>query len=262
MEKLKDKVIIITGAADGLGLATALEAVKNGAILSLIDLNEASLIQAQELILKEYPESKLLTISGDVGDLATSVRYTEETMKAFGRIDGLYNNAGIIGGTTSIDEFDPEAFNKTVNINLNGVFYGLKSVIPIMKKQQYGRIVNAASVGGLRGVLNSAAYVATKHAVVGLTKTAAAEVASSGVAVNAIAPGAIKTSMMRGFFEQTNPENPQQAESEFAKNNPSKRLGLPEEVAKLVVFLLSEDCSYVNGQVIAIDGGQSNTYLT
>jgi NAD(P)-dependent dehydrogenase (short-subunit alcohol dehydrogenase family) len=262
MENLKDKVIIITGAADGIGLATAMEAAKSGAILSLVDFNEFSLIRAKESILAKYPETKLLTIAGDVTDIATAINYTQETVTAFGRIDGLYNNAGIVGISVPIDELDPEVFNKTVNVNLNGVFYGLRSVIPVMKKQKYGRIVNAASVAGLRGVLNSSAYVSTKHAVAGLTKTAAIEVAASGISVNAIAPGAILTAMMQDFFNQKNPENPKQAELEFANNNPTKRLGLPEEVAKLVVFLLSESCSYVNGQIIAIDGGQSNGYVS
>jgi NAD(P)-dependent dehydrogenase (short-subunit alcohol dehydrogenase family) len=129
-----------------------------------------------------------------------------------------------------------------------------------MQKQQYGRIVNVASVGGIRGVLNQTPYVASKHAVAGMTKNAALEYGRYGILTNAIAPGAILTPMVAEAFKQVNPNDPKKAEAEYAQFNPTKRLGLPEEVGKLVVFLLSEDCSYVNGQVIAIDGGQSNTY--
>jgi NAD(P)-dependent dehydrogenase (short-subunit alcohol dehydrogenase family) len=129
-----------------------------------------------------------------------------------------------------------------------------------MQKQEYGRIVNVASVGGIRGVANQTAYVATKHAVAGITKNAALEYGRYGIQTNAIAPGAILTPMVAEAFKQVNPADPKQAETDYAQANPAKRLGLPEEVGKLVVFLLSEDCSYVSGQVIAIDGGQSNAY--
>jgi NAD(P)-dependent dehydrogenase (short-subunit alcohol dehydrogenase family) len=129
-----------------------------------------------------------------------------------------------------------------------------------MQKQQYGRIVNVASVGGIRGVLNQSPYVASKHAVSGMTKNAALEYGQYGITTNAIAPGAILTPMVAEAFKQINPANPKHAETEYAKANPTKRLGLPEEVAKVVAFLLSDAASYVSGQTIAIDGGQSNIY--
>lgn len=157
-------------------------------------------------------------------------------------------------------EYDVEIFKKVVDINLLGVYYGLRYIIPVMQQQQYGRIVNAASVGGIRGVMNQTPYVASKHAVSGITKNAALEYGRYGILTNAIAPGAILTPMVAEAFREANPEDPKKAETEYAQFNPTKRLGLPEEVAKLVVFLLSEDCSYVNGQTIAIDGGQSNSY--
>jgi NAD(P)-dependent dehydrogenase (short-subunit alcohol dehydrogenase family) len=151
-------------------------------------------------------------------------------------------------------------FKKVIDINLMGVFYGMRHIIPIMQQQQYGRIVNVASVGGIRGVLNQTPYVASKHAVSGMTKNAALEFGRYGIITNAIAPGAILTPMVAEAFRQVNPDDPKAAETDYAQANPTKRLGLPEEVGKVVVFLLSEDVSYVNGQTIAIDGGESNSY--
>jgi len=260
MQKLENKVVIITGAALGLGLASALEAAKNGALLSLIDYNAELLEKAKAQILSEYPETKVLTVIADVSDEAAVQKYVKETVDAYGRIDAFYNNAGIEGKQAPLATYDPEIFKKVIDINLMGSYYGLKYIIPIMQQQNYGRIVNVASVGGIRGVKNQTPYVATKHAVSGMTKSAALEYGQYGITTNAIAPGAILTPMVAGAFKQINPENPQAAEDNYAQANPTKRLGRPEEVAKAVVFLLSEDCSYINGQTIAIDGGQSNSY--
>lgn len=260
MERLKDKVIVITGAAMGLGYAAALEAAKNGAKLSLIDYNDSSLAKAKADILEFYPQASVITSVADVSDEAAVKQYVTATLEAFGRIDGFYNNAGIEGKQAPMTEYDLDVFRKVIDINLIGVYYGLRYIIPVMQKQGYGRIVNVASVGGIRGVMNQSAYVATKHGVAGITKNAALEYGRYGILTNAIAPGAILTPMVAEAFRQVNPADPKLAEAEYASANPTKRLGLPEEVGKLVTFLLSEDCSYVNGQVIAIDGGQSNSY--
>lgn len=244
----------------GLGYAAALEAAKNGAKLSLVDYNGESLEKAKAVIREQYPDTKIITLVADVSDEAAVKKYVEETVKAFGTIDGFYNNAGIEGRQAPLIEYDLEVFKKVVDINLMGVYYGLRYVIPVMQQHGYGRIVNVASVGGIRGVMNQTAYVATKHAVTGITKNASLEYGRYGILTNAIAPGAILTPMVAEAFKQVNPADPKKAEAEYAQANPTKRLGLPEEVGKLVVFLLSDDCSYVNGQTIAIDGGQSNSY--
>ncbi len=260
MKNLEKKVIVITGAAMGLGLATALEAAKNGAKLAIIDFNASSLDQAKEQIAAKFPEIEMISLVADVTNEEQVKDFVAETIKTFGRIDGFYNNAGIEGKQAFLAEYDLDTFKKVIDINLMGVYYGMRYIIPIMQAQKYGRIVNAASVGGIRGVLNQTPYVASKHAVSGMTKNAAMEYGKDGIVTNAIAPGAILTPMVANSFKQMNPEDPEKAELEFAEGNPMKRLGLPEEVAKLVIFLLSEDCSYVNGQTIAIDGGQSTSY--
>ena len=260
MKKLENKVIAITGAAMELGLAAAKEAAKQGAMLSMIDYNEKALKEAKQNILDEYSQAKVIVVVADVSKETEVRNYVDATMKEFGRIDGFYNNAGIEGKQALMTEYDIDVFKKVIDINLMGVFYGMRYIIPIMQQQQYGRIVNVASVGGIRGVLNQTPYVASKHAVSGMTKNAALEYGRYGIITNAIAPGAILTPMVAEAFRQVNPDNPKAAETDYAKANPTKRLGLPEEVAKVVAFLLSEDASYVNGQTIAIDGGESNSY--
>jgi len=260
MSTFKERTVIITGAAMGLGLAAAQELASKGANLALVDLNAAALEEAKESLLFSFPAVKLITVVADVSDETAVKNYVEQTVQAFEHIDGFYNNAGIEGSQSALTEYDLDLFKKVIDINLLSVQYGLRHVIPIMKKQGYGRIVNVASVAGIRGLPNLAAYVATKHAVAGLTKVAAIEYAEDGVITNAIAPGYILTPMVEAVFRHINPEDPKVPEVASARNNPTRRIGLPEEVAKVVAFLLSEDCSYVNGQVIAIDGGQSNEY--
>lgn len=258
--KFDGKVVLITGGGSGLGFAVANEVASEGAKLSLVDINEEALEQKKDELLKKYPETEIIIIEADVSDEMAVKKYVDETMNQFGRIDGFYNNAGIEGKQATVTEYDINIFKKVIDVNLYGVYYGLKHILPIMQKQKYGLVVNTASVGGILGVINQTPYVASKHAVVGMTKNAAIEYARDGITVNAIAPGAILTPMVAHAFEQINPQDPKKAELEFAQGNPTKRLGLPEEVAKLVSFLLSGEIRYINGQTIAIDGGQSILY--
>ena len=257
---MKDQVIIITGAAMGLGLATAELLAKEGAKLVLVDYNENALKDAEQKLKKINPEVALLSVKADVSSEEQVKNYVDKTVEKFGRIDGLYNNAGIEGKQASIVDYDLDIFKKVIDINLMGVYYGLRYVIPVMQKQKFGRIVNVASVGGIRGVLNQMPYVASKHAVSGMTKNAALEYGKDGILTNAIAPGAILTPMVAEAFKQVNPEDPKAAEAQYASNNPTRALGDPKDVASVVSFLLSKANGYVSGQTIAIDGGESNMY--
>ncbi|WP_127137793.1 glucose 1-dehydrogenase [Flagellimonas oceanensis] len=257
---MKDNVIIITGAAMGLGLATAEYLAEKGAKLVLVDYNGEALEDAVKKLKGINSDVELLTVEADVSNEEAVKNYVEKTVETFGRIDGFYNNAGIEGRQAPLTEYDQEVFKKVIDINLMGVYYGMRYVIPVMQKQNYGKIVNVASVGGIRGVANQTAYVASKHAVSGMTKNAALEYGRDGILTNAIAPGAILTHMVAEAFKQVNPDDPKAAETEYAQRNPTKRLGLPKEVATVVSFLLSEENGYVSGQTIAIDGGESNMY--
>ncbi|MHC0447616.1 glucose 1-dehydrogenase [Flavobacterium sp. 3-218] len=260
MSIFKDKTIIITGAAMGLGLAASKAVALKGANLSIVDYNAEALEKAKAEIQSVAPNAKIITIVADVSDEQAVKNYVDQTVSEFGRIDGFYNNAGIEGKQASIVDYDITIFKKVIDINLMGVYYGLKYVIPVMQKQGGGKIVNVASVGGIRGVINQMPYVASKHAVSGMTKNAAIEYGKDGIYTNAIAPGAILTPMVAEAFKQVNPSDPKAAETTYAQRNPTRKLGKPEDVGNLVAFLLSDECQYVNGQTIAIDGGESNLY--
>lgn len=260
MNLLKDKTIIITGAGSGLGRATALEAAREGAKLTLVDLNMDGLDKTKELIEKEAKDTKVILVKADVSKENEVKNYVDKTIETYGKVDGLYNNAGIEGKQMTTSEFETDEFNKVLAINTNGVFYGMKYVLQNMEQQQSGAIVNVASVAGIRGLPTQLAYVASKHAVSGMTKVAAAEYGGMGIHVNAIAPGAILTAMVENSFRKMAGDNWEETLDQFVQGNPTKRFGQPEEVAKLVVFLLSDNSKYVNGMVIPIDGGQSSQY--
>lgn len=257
---MKDKVVIITGAAMGLGFAAAKDLASKGAKLVLVDFNEEKLQSSEKELKDEFPSLETLSVVADVSDEEAVKNYVDKTVEKFGRIDGFYNNAGIEGKQALVADYDMDTFKKVIDINLMGVYYGLRYVLPVMQKQEYGRIVNVASVGGIRGVLNQTPYVASKHAVSGMTKNAALEYGKYNILTNAIAPGAILTPMVAASFKQVNPDDPKAAEKAFASSNPTRRLGEPEDVAKVVTFLLSDDNAYVSGQTLAIDGGESNMY--
>lgn len=260
MERFQDKIILITGGGSGLGKAAALQVAKEGAILSLVDLNEQGLEETKKEILEIVPSAKVALIKANVANEEEVKNYVQETTNQFGKIDGFFNNAGIEGKQNLTEDFGSEEFEKVVNINLNGVFYGMKHVLKVMKEQGSGSIVNTASVGGIRGVGNQSGYAASKHGVVGLTRNSGIEYGQYGVSVKAIAPGAILTPMVEGSLKQMGGENWEEAGKEFVSVNPMKRFGKPEEVGHLVAFLLSDHAGFINATVIPIDGGQSYKY--
>lgn len=256
----KDRVVIITGGAAGLGKATAERLAEEGAKLCLVDLNEEALIATKEEIKDSYPELDIIAVKADCSDEDQVKNYIDKTMEEYGRIDGFFNNAGVEGKQNLTEDYGSDEFRWVLDVNLNGVFYGMKHVLKVMKEQGQGSIVNCASVGGIRGVGNQSGYSASKHGVVGLTKNSAIEYGQYGVNINAVAPGAIMTDMVRESLKQMDPENPEKAGEEFVSVNPMRRFGKVEELAALVSFLLSPDSSFINAQTIAIDGGQSMAY--
>lgn len=260
MNRFEDKVVLITGGGSGLGQATAIRLAKEGAKLSLVDLNEKGLEETKQKVLQVAPNTEVLLITANVAKEEEVQNYVNQTVEKFGKIDGFFNNAGIEGKQNITENFGVDEFEKVINVNLNGVFYGLKYVLKVMREQGYGSIVNTASVGGTRGVGNQSGYAASKHGVVGLTRNSAVEYGEFGITVNAIAPGAIMTPMVEASLRQLDPDNPEEAGKAFVSVNPMKRFGKPEEVANVVAFLLSDEATFVNAAVVNIDGGQSYKY--
>ncbi|WP_080873540.1 SDR family oxidoreductase [Oceanobacillus timonensis] len=258
--RFEGKVVLITGAGSGLGQASALQVAKEGAKLSLVDLNAASLEETKNKVLELAPKAEVLIITADVSDEKAVENYVNQTVQQYATIDAFFNNAGIEGKQNLTEDYGIDEFQKVVNINLNGVFYGMKHVLKVMKEQGTGSIVNTASVGGIRGVGNQSGYAASKHGVTGLTKNSGIEYGQYGISIKAIAPGAIMTPMVEGSLKQMDPDNWEEVGKEFVKPNPMKRFGKPEEVGYLVAFLLSDQADFINATVISIDGGQSDKY--
>ena len=260
MHRFSDKAILITGAGSGLGQATAVRLASERANLALVDINEAGLGDTVAAIEQTSPAAKVISITADVASESDVTRYVTETVSAYGRIDGFFNNAGIEGKQNLTQDFGADEFDRVLSINLRGAFFGLKHVLKVMKAQGSGSIVNTASVGGIRGIGNQSGYAAAKHGVVGLTRNSGIEYGEFGISVNAIAPGAIMTPMIQASLQQIDPVNWEEVGREYVSVNPMKRFGRAEEVAHLVAFLLSDEAEFINAAVIPIDGGQSYKY--
>jgi meso-butanediol dehydrogenase/(S,S)-butanediol dehydrogenase/diacetyl reductase len=253
MHNFSGKIVVITGAAGGIGKATAKKFAEAGAKITMVDVNQQALEQAaKEIGLKE---GEYLLVAADVTKESDVKRYVDETKTKFGRIDIFFNNAGIEGKFGFIKDTDAENLSKVLDVNVKGVYFGLKHVIPVMTEQKSGAIINTASVAGLSGSPGMAPYVTSKHAVIGLTKCAALEVADQGVRVNAICPAPINTRMMRSIEAGASPDAPEAAKEMYAQAVPMKRYGEPHEVANLVLFLASDAASYITGSAYPVDGG-------
>jgi NAD(P)-dependent dehydrogenase (short-subunit alcohol dehydrogenase family) len=253
MKDLDGRSIIITGAAGSIGHATACVLASRGANLMLVDINREGLAERRGIVAAFG--TRVETFCGDVSR-STDVRgYVEASTNAFGRIDGLFNNAGMDGKVASIETYDEEEFDRIIAVNLKGIFLGLRHVIPVMLAQGVGAIVNTGSIASERGLGGACAYNATKHGVVGLTRTAAADVAARGVRVNAVLPGVIDTPLLEGMLHTMFNGDVPLGKRTLGRIAPQERIGLPQEVGEVVAFLLSDAASFVNGAAWAMDGG-------
>lgn len=242
---LEGKNALVTGASRGIGRAIALELAKQG---SNVAVNYAGNEKKAEAVVQEIEKlgCKAIKIKTDVADEAAVKMMVKEVISEFGSLDILVNNAGITRDNLLMRMKETE-FDEVINTNLKGVFLCTKAVTRQMMKQRAGKIINVASIVGISGNPGQANYVAAKAGVIGLTKTTAKELASRNILVNAVAPGFISTDMTEALS--------QEQQEEMLAMIPLKKLGEPEDVAKVVRFLASDDASYITGQTIHIDGG-------
>lgn len=244
---LKDKVLLVTGAASGIGRAIALVAAREGARVVVADTQVAGGEETAALVRAQGGEA--LFVSSDAGKAADAEALVARTLEHFGRLDAACNNAGIAGESAPLADYPLDAWDQVIGVNLSGVFYGLKYQIPAMLRSGGGSIVNVASILGAVAFPTAAAYTAAKHGVVGLTKVAAVEYSRHGVRVNAVGPAFISTPMIARF------EDDQAVNDMLIAAHPIGRLGRPEEVAELVVWLASGRSSFVTGAYYPVDGG-------
>ncbi len=250
--KLAGRVAIVTGAAQGIGLAAVDRLAEDGADIVAFDLPGSPLDNA--VAAAEKHARRCLAFEGDVSKSDSWKGVVKLANETFGRIDILFNNAGISGPLAGPLDYSDEDFERVIAINVTGVFFGLKYVGNAMLENG-GHIVNTSSVSGFGGAGRIIGYNASKHAVNGMTKTAAVHMAEHGIKVNAVCPSPTDTDMVDQMARTRMPENPERFKREFVSPNPLGRICAPEEVAAVVSFLVSDDASYVNGALVPVDGG-------
>jgi NAD(P)-dependent dehydrogenase (short-subunit alcohol dehydrogenase family) len=248
----KGKVAVVTGGANGIGREVCLGIHRGGGKVLIVDRDAAA---GQALAAEIGSDARFF--AADVTQAKDVMGYVRAALDAFGRIDCFHNNAGIEGKVAPIVEYDDAVFDMVQAINVRGVYLGLKHVMAVMQKQGGGSIVNTASVAGMVGTPGMGAYVASKHAVMGLTKVAAGEVGPQGIRVNAVCPGPIRTRMVADIAKQVSPNNPDGVESRYTSGIPLRRYGEAIEVANLVLFLLSDLASNITGAQYTVDGGRT-----
>ncbi len=244
---LEDKVVIITGASRGIGAVTAKHLAGIGATVVLAARDQPALARVVQEIVDHG--GKAMAVPTDVGDAASVEQLVKQTVDAYGRLDAAFNNAAGGGNMpTPLADIAVEDFDSAIRINLRGIFLAMKYEIPALLANGGGAIVNMASTAGIQGVRGIAGYVASKHGVIGLTKTAALDYAQRNIRVNVVAPGPILTERLKAL--------PDQAREPVIRAVPMGRIGLPEEVAATVAWLCSDQASFITGATLPIDGGR------
>ncbi|RZE06326.1 short-chain dehydrogenase [Streptomyces albidoflavus] len=243
-DEFAGRTALVTGAASGIGLATARRLGQGGARVVIADYNAEGAASAAAALRDESIEASAVTVDvTDPASVEAAVRFAQDT---YGALHLAVNNAGIGGESAPTGDYDIDVWNRVVRTNLDGVFYSMRYEIPALLAAGGGAIVNTASILGSVGFAGSPAYVAAKHGVVGLTKTAATEYAAQGVRINAVGPGFIDTPLLQGMDKQ--------AYDGLVQLHPAGRLGRSEEVAEVIAFLLSDRASFVNGSYHLVDG--------
>ncbi|MCW5851086.1 MAG: glucose 1-dehydrogenase [Anaerolineae bacterium] len=248
MPTLQDKIVLITGAGSGIGRTTALACAAEGAQLFLADIDPAGGEETVRQVQAAGGVAQFMTV--DVADAEQVAAMVQGAVTAYGRLDGAVNNAGIEGVHQPLVSYPDDVFDRVMRVNVRGVWLCLKAELSVMLSQGGGAIVNTSSVAGLIGAPMLSAYDASKHAVVGLTRTAAVEYAAYGMRINCVCPSFIRTPMVERFLA----EAPDLARR-LTRASPAGRMGQPDEVAQAIVWLLSDAASFVNGAALPVDGG-------
>ena len=248
---LNNRVAIVTGGAQGFGLAITERFIESGAKVIIWDIDESEAKKALEKVNSENLTYQIV----DVSNYETINAKLSEVEKSHGKIDIFVNNAGVAGMNTTVTEYPIEEWNKVINLNLNAVFYCCKAVVPFMVKNNYGRIVNIASIAGKEGNPNASAYSTSKAAILGLTQSFANELGPRGIRVNAIAPGIIDTP---GVQEQMEPLKAGGLDIDTAiAANPLRIPGKPDYIARSALFLVSDLAEFITGHLLVVDGGST-----
>ena len=253
--RLDGKIALVTGAAGVIGTATMRLLAERGARIVAVDRQERSL---KDAVAGLPASAQAVVITADVTQEDEVADYVRAAVAKFGTIDVFYNNAGIEGEIKPITDYPLESFRRVLDVNVIGVFLGLKHVLPVMLKKNSGSIINTASIAGLIGSPSIAVYSASKHAVIGLTKSVAQECSGTGVRVNCVCPGLIDSRMLSAIIDGRNPGNASTPTERIVDRIPARRLGQATEVASIVAFLASDEASYVSGSAYTVDGGRTS----
>jgi len=250
--RLSGKYAVITGGAGGIGLASAGRFLEEGAAgVMLVDLNEEALKEAAAGLDSE----RVRWCAADVGNSDDVKRYTDSAISEFGRVDVLFLNAGIEGVVKPLEEYPEDVYDKVLNVNVKGVWLGLRHAFPHMKSQGGGSVIITSSVAGLGGTPNVMAYVTSKHAIIGSMRVAALAGAEHGIRVNTLHPSPVDNRMMRSLEEGFAPGHAEEMKQTFTERIPLGRYGKNEDMANLALFLASDESEFITGATYVIDGG-------
>ena len=252
MQKFEKKNIVITGGSGGIGATTAKQMLHEGANVLIVDIDKDALQEISD----EINSPKLHTFTADVSDEEQVKAYADKAKELFGHVDVFFNNAGIEGNVSPLEEYPMDLFHKVIDINIKGSYYGMRHIWPLMKENG-GSIIITSSVAGITGTANILPYVTSKHAVIGMMRTAALEGAPYNIRVNTINPSPVDNRMMRSLEEGFAPGQGTEAKETFEQSIPLQRYATNEEVADFVKFLASDDSQFITGTINPIDGGMT-----